>query len=147
MIVATGMLVACGKGSGGTKFTHDEPHFTVSHPADLVPGKDQIEAGSGNLSIRNERGDRELFFVWAPIGSDYDPWGQLERYRTEGRVLEQGDLPPNGKFVVSDREGRIYIHKIITTGNGEWGVLCMASTSDMKKDKDLIDACKSLELN
>jgi hypothetical protein len=145
--IAIVMLAGCSK-SSGSKYTHDEPHFAVMIPTDLVPGKDRADSMTQNLSIRNEAGDRELFFVWAPIGSPGDPHGPFPRYGHEPdhtKMIEEGDA--NNKYVINERGKRTYIHKVITTGNMKWGVLCMASTSDPVKDADLLQACKSLDVN
>jgi hypothetical protein len=140
-----------GKAPGGAdKYAHDNPHFTVTRPGDLVVGADKTEDSTHNLSIATADGSRELFFVWAPIGSPGDPIAIFGNYGKEPdntKIVEQGELPPNGKFVVNLRGSRTFIHKVITTGDGKWGVLCMASTNDPVKDADLIEGCKSLNIN
>ncbi len=148
MVVAAGLGTGCGK-KGASKYTHDNPHFTVSVPADLVAGKDRFEGDSGNLSIANKDGSRELFFVWAKSGSPMDPVAQLGTYGHEPdntKIVEQGETAPGDKFVINERGPRTYIHKVITNGEG-YGILCMASTNDTKKDADLLAACKTLEMN
>lgn len=148
MVTVAALGTGCDKGSAA-RYTHENPHFTVSVPSDLVAGKDQVEGDTGNLSIANKDGSRELFFVWARSGSPADPVAQFGRYGNEPdntKIVEKGEMPPNGKFVINERGERTYIHKVITNGEG-FGILCMASTSDPEKDADLLAACKTLELN
>ena len=149
MVTVAALGTGCDKKGASATYTHEKPHFTVSVPSDLVAGKDKTEGDSGNLSIANKDGSRELFFVWARSGSPSDPVAQFGRYGKEAdntKIVEQGEMPPNGKFVINDRGGRTYVHKVITNGEG-FGILCMASTNDPKKDADLLAACKTLELN
>ncbi len=149
MVAVVALGNGCGnKGTSG-EYMHENPHFTVSAPSDLVAGKDKVDGASGSLSIANKDGSRELFFVWARSGSPLDPVAQFGRYGHEPdstKIVEQGELPPTGKFVINERGGRTYIHKVITNG-ADFGILCMASTKDPKKDADLLAACKTLELN
>lgn len=149
VVLVAALGIGCGKKGGSSTYTHENPHFTVSVPSDLVAGKDKVDGDSGNLSIANKDMSRELFFVWAKSGSPMDPVAQFGRYGKEPdntKIIEQGEMPPNGKFVINDRGGRTYVHKVITNGAG-FGILCMASTSDPKKDGDLLAACKTLEMN
>jgi hypothetical protein len=152
LVLCVSMVTAaagCSK-SGGGKYTHDEPHFTATVPGDLTPGKETVEGASTNLSIANKDDSREMFFLWAPAGSPEDPNAAFSRYGAEPdstKTVEQGAVGPNGKYLVNERGGRTYIHAVITTGNQKWGVLCMASTNDPKKDADLIAGCKSLNIN
>jgi hypothetical protein len=150
--IVLGLGAALGAGCKKDKaatYTHENPHFTVSVPSDLVAGKDKLEGDSGTLSIANPDGSRELFFVWAKHGSQLDPVAQFGRYGHEAdntKIVEQGEMPPNGKFMINERGKRTYIHKVITNG-ADYGILCMASANDTKKDADLFAACKTLELN
>lgn len=149
MVTVAALGSGCGKKGASATYTHENPHFTVSVPSDLAAGKDKAEGDSGDLSIANKDGSRELFFVWAKSGSPSDPVAQFGRYGHEPdntKIVEQGEMPPNGKFVINERGGRTFIHKVITNG-ADFGILCMASTNDPKKDADLLEACKTLELN
>lgn len=138
------VLVGCSK-KGAEKWVHDAPHFTATVPADLKPRTEKAEGNAHNLAVNADDSTRELFFLWAPVGSDLDPKNQMGRYGHEPdntKIVEQGD-----GFVINQRGATTYIHKVITTGDTKWNVLCMASTQDPQKDADLIDGCKSLNVN
>jgi hypothetical protein len=147
--VVVALSAGCKKGGdgggGGKTYTNESPKFRVSHPADLKVGKVKNDGDTANLSIASEDFSRELFLLWAPIGSQYDPYGAWGRYGHEDdhvKTLDEGTLPDNGKYLVNDRGGRIYIHAVITAG--DHGVLCMASTPTKGGDMKLLDACKTL---
>ena len=149
-LVCLGCIVACkssggGGGGGGGEYKHENPSFKLPVPSGLAAAKEQTDGEATNLSIRNERGDREIFLVWAPTGSGLDPVASFGRYGNEPdhtKTIEEGTIAGGGKFIENARGPRTFIHAVTTSGNS--GILCMASYPTDKPDAELKNACKAL---
>lgn len=139
------VLAACSKGGDSHAvelYQHKSPPLTIKLPGDMQPGAEQ----PGTFEQQRFTGDngRVLTLTWAPAGTPGDPIAHADPHELDGgKVIEKGSLMPNGAFSIVDRGGgQVYIRSSIHAGMDS--VVCTANVGDLKKDGDVIEACKSM---